>query len=135
MSDPAFLTLDEVLAIHADQIRRYGGKSGLRDLALLQSALGTTETTFEGDYLHTDLFEMAAAYLFHIVRNHPFVDGNKRTGLMVALVFLGLNDLELSVALKELFKLVSGVSTGEVAKAAVAVFLHRHSRDRDSSDS
>ena len=130
-----FLTLDEVLAIHADQIRRYGGKGGLRDLALLQSALGTTETTFEGDYLHTDLFEMASAYLFHIVRNHPFVDGNKRTGLMVALVFLGLNDLELTVDPEELFELVSGVSTGEVAKAAVAVFLHRNSRARSPSGS
>jgi death-on-curing protein len=135
VSDPAFLTLDEVLAIHADQIRRYGGKGGLRDLALLQSALGTTETTFEGDYLHTDLFEMASAYLFHIVRNHPFVDGNKRTGLMVALVFLGLNGLVLTVDPEELFELVSGVSTGEVAKAAVAVFMHRHSRALDSSDS
>jgi death-on-curing protein len=135
VSNPAFLTLDEVLAIHADQIRRYGGKGGLRDLALLQSALGTTETTFDGDYLHTDLFEMAAAYLFHIVRNHPFVDGNKRTGLMVALVFLGLNDLELTVDAEELFELVSGVSTGKVAKAAVAVFLHQHSCDRDPSDS
>ena len=135
MSDPAFLTLDEVLAIHADQIRRYGGKGGLRDLALLQSALGTTETTFEGDYLHTDLFEMAAAYLFHMVRNHPFIDGNKRTGLMVALVFLGLNGLELTVDPDELFELVSGVSTGKVAKAAVAVFLHRHSRNRDPSSS
>jgi death-on-curing protein len=135
VSNPAFLTLDEVLAIHADQIRRYGGKGGLRDLALLQSALGTTETTFDGDYLHTDLFEMAAAYLFHIVRNHPFVDGNKRTGLMVALVFLGLNDLELTVDAEELFELVSGVSTGKVAKAAAAVFLHQHSCDRDPSDS
>lgn len=135
MTDPAFLTLDEVLAIHADQIRRYGGKGGLRDIALLQSALGTTETTFEGEYLHTDLFEMAAAYLFHVVRNHPFIDGNKRTGLMVALVFLGLNDLEMTVDPDELFELVSGVSTGEVAKAAVAVFLHRNSRTRDPSDS
>jgi death-on-curing protein len=135
VTDPAFLTLDEVLAIHADQIRRYGGKGGLRDLALLQSALGTTETTFEGDYLHTDMFEMAAAYLFHIVRNHPFVDGNKRTGLMVALVFLGLNDLELTVDPEELFELVNGVSTGEVAKAAVAVFLHRNSQARDPSGS
>jgi len=132
VSDPTFLTLDEVFAIHADQIRRYGGKGGLRDLALLQSALGTTETTFDGDYLHTDLFEMAAAYLFHIVRNHPFVDGNKRTGLMVTLVFLGLNGFELAADPEELFELVSGVSTGEVAKAAVAVFLHRHSSVRAS---
>lgn len=135
MNDPAFLTLDEVLAIHADQIRRYGGKTGLRDVALLQSALGTTETTFDGDFLHTDLFEMASAYLFHIVRNHPFVDGNKRTGLMVALVFLGLNGLELTADPEELFELVSGVSTGEVGKAAVAVFLNRHSRARNPSDS
>ncbi len=133
MRDPAFLTLDEVLAIHADQIRRYGGKGGIRDLALLQSALGTTKTTFDGNYLHTDLFEMAAAYLFHIVRNHPFVDGNKRTGLMVALVFLGLNGFELTADPEELFERVSGASTGEVAKAEVAVFLQRHSRARDSS--
>jgi death-on-curing protein len=132
VSDPVFLTLDEVLAIHADQIRRYGGKGGLRDLALLQSALGTTETTFDGDYLHTDLFEMASAYLFHIVRNHPFIDGNKRTGLMTALVFLGLNSFELTADPEELFELVSGVSTGEVAKAEVAVFLQRQSRARDS---
>ena len=123
MSDPAFLTLDEVLAIHADQIRRYGGRPGLRNLALLQSALGTPETTFEGDYLHTDVFEMAAAYLFHIARNHPFVDGNKRTGLMAALVFLGLNDLELVADPNALFELVSGVAAGGVAKAQVAVFL------------
>jgi len=101
----------------------------------LQSALGTTETICNGDYLHTDLFEMAAAYLFHIVRNHPFVDGNKRTSLMVALVFLGLNGFELTADPEELFELVSGASTGEVAKAAVAVFLQRHSRARDSSDS
>ncbi len=133
MNDPAFVTLDEVLAIHADQIRRYGGRPGLRNLALLQSALGTPETTFEGDYLHTDLFEMAAAYLFHIARNHPFVDGNKRTGLMAALVFLGLNDLELAADRDALFGLVSGVAAGEVAKAQVAVFLQQHSRSRDPS--
>jgi death-on-curing protein len=131
VNDPAFLTLDEVLAIHADQIRRYGGRPGIRDQALLQSALGTPETTFEGEYLHTDVFEMAAAYLFHIARNHPFIDGNKRTALMAALVFLGLNDLELAVNPDALFELVSGVAAGEVAKAQAAVFLQQHSRRRD----
>jgi death-on-curing protein len=131
VNDPAFLTLDEVLAIHADQIRRYGGRPGLRDPALLQSALGTPETTFEGEYLHTDVFEMAAAYLFHIARNHPFIDGNKRTALMAALLFLGLNDLELAVDPDALFELVSGVAAGEVAKAQAAVFLQQHSRRRD----
>ena len=97
MTDPLFLTLDEVLGIHADQIRRYGGSSGLRDLGLLQSALAMPETTFEGEFLHGTVFEMAAAYLFHVARNHPFVDGNKRTALMCALVFLGLNGQRLDV--------------------------------------
>ena len=131
MNDPAFLTLDEVLAIHADQIRHYGGRPGLRDQALLQSALGTPETTFEGEYLHTDVFEMAAAYLFHIARNHPFIDGNKRTALMAALVFLGLNDLELAANPDTLLELVSGVEAGEVGKAQATVFLQQHSRRRD----
>ena len=126
MTDPCFLTLDEVLAIHADQIRRYGGRRGIRDLALLQSALGTPETTFEGDYLHTNVFEMAAAYFFHIARNHPFVDGNKRTALMTALVFLGLNDLELAAEPDALYELVTGVAAGDVAKAEVAVFFQRN---------
>jgi len=132
VTDPCFLTLDEVLAIHADQIRRYGGRSGIRDLALLQSALGTPETTFEGDYLHTSAFEMAAAYLFHISRNHPFVDGNKRTALMTALVFLGLNDLGLAAEPDALFDLVSGVAAGEVAKAEVAVFFQRNCHHRSA---
>jgi death on curing protein len=91
VTDPLFLTLDEVLGIHADQVRRYGGSPGLRDLGLLQSALAMPETTFEGELLHGTVFEMAAAYLFHVARNHPLVDGNKRTALMCALVFLGLN--------------------------------------------
>jgi len=105
------------------------------DLGLLQSALGTTETTFDGDFIHTELFEMAGAYLFHIVRNHPFVDGNKRTGLMGTLVFVGLNDFELAADSEDLFELVSSVPAGEDAKAAVAVFMQRYSRARDSSGS
>jgi death-on-curing protein len=120
-----------LIRIHADQIRRYGGWPGIRNLALLQSALGTPETTFEGEYLHTDVFEMAAAYLFHIARKHPFVDGKKRAGLMAALVFLGLNDLELVVDPAALYELVMGVATGAVAKAQVAVFFQQHSRGRE----
>jgi death-on-curing protein len=74
---------------------------------------------------------MAAAYLFHIARNHPFLDGNKRTALMAALVFLGLNDLELAADPNALYELVNGVAAGEMAKAQVAVFLQQHSRRRD----
>jgi death-on-curing protein len=128
--EPAFLALDEVLALHADQIRRYGGRGGVRDLGLLQAALATPRASYGGGYLHTNVFEMAAAYLFHIVRNHPFVDGNKRTGLMAALAFLGLNDLTLAAAPDALFDLVVGVAEGTSTKAEVAVFLQEHSRPR-----
>lgn len=126
MTDPAFLTLDEVFGIHAEQIRHYGGASGLRDLALLQSALAMPETTFDGEFLHGTLFEMGAAYLFHIARKHPFVDGNKRTALMSALVFLGLNDERLLVQPDLLFELVDGVASGRIEKSEVAVFFSRH---------
>ncbi len=123
MSEPEFLTLDEVLGLHADQIRRYGGASGVRDLVLLRSALAMPETTWDGEYLHPSVFEMAAAYLFHIARNHPFVDGNKRTALMCALVFLGLNGQKLRADADELYELIDGLAAGDVDKAGVAVFL------------
>lgn len=130
MSEPEFLTLDEVLGMHADQIRVYGGASGLRDLELLRSAISMPETTFDDEYLHPSVFEMAAAYLFHLARNHPFVDGNKRTALMCALVFLGLNGERLQADPGELYSLVDGVAAGEVDKAEVSVFLRRHSAAR-----
>lgn len=125
---PVFLALDEVLALHADQLERYGGSPGIRDIALLQSALAMPRATFEGSFLHSTLHEMAAAYLFHLVRNLPFVDGNKRTGLMTAIVFLGLNGLVLKSRPDELAKLVSGVASGEVGKAEIAVFFKQHTR-------
>lgn len=130
MTDPTFLTLDEVLALHADQIRCYDGRSGVREVRLLQSAIETPKATSSGEHLHTSLFEMAAAYLFHIIRNHPFVDGSKRTGLIAALAFLGLNGLQLDAESEAVLDLVMGVAAGRVAKAEVAVFLQEHSRPR-----
>ncbi len=130
MSEPTFLALDEVLAIHADQIRLYGGASGIRDLSLLSSGIAMPETTFNGEYLHGNAFEMAAAYLFHIARNHPFIDGNKRTALMCALVFLGLNGQRLEAEDDSLYELVDGVAAGSVDKSRVAVFFRDHCADR-----
>jgi len=83
------------------------------------------ETTFAEEFLHGTLFEMAAAYLFHVARNHPFVDGNKRTALMCALAFLGLNGQRLEADPNLLFELVNGVAAGDVAKAEVSVFLRQ----------
>lgn len=127
---PTFLTPDEVLALHEDQITRYGGRHGVRDLNLLFSALGTPPATFEGMFLHNDLFEMAAAHLYHVARNHPFVDGNKRTALAAALVFLWLNGFSLHADEDALTDLVLRVAAGKAIKAEAAVFLKAHSKLR-----
>ena len=123
-----FLTFDEVLALHADQIERYGGRPGIRDITLLQSALGVVSATFEGRFLHEGIHEMAAAHLFHLVRDHPFIDGNKRIGLVALLAFLGLNSRWLDARPEELERLVQGVAVGRVSKSEAAVFIQRHLR-------
>ncbi len=120
---PTFLTLGEVLEIHRDQIGRYGGAAGIRDLGLLQSALSQPRTTFGGEFLHGDLAEMAAAYLFHLVCDHPFVDGNKRVGLVSAIVFLRLNKKNLDVTEDKLEALVTSVAQGKMTKAKIAKFF------------
>ena len=123
---PVFLELDDGLALHAEQVSRYGGTGGIRDLGLLQSALGMPRASFAGAFLHPSIHEMAAAYLFHLVQNHPFIDGNKRIGLAATIAFLGLNDLWPVAEDTELAELVLCVARGELQKADVAVFLRTH---------
>jgi death on curing protein len=123
LAEPLFLSLDEVLAIHADQIRRYGGSHGVRDTGLLSSALAMPQASFGGTYLHTSLAEMAAAYLFHVASNHPFIDGNKRAALASALAFLWLNDRRLDADEDELVDLVMGIASDRLGKADAAVFI------------
>jgi death-on-curing protein len=123
-----FLGLDEVLAIHRDQVERYGGKEGVRDLGLLESAVAAPEATFDGEYLHGTLPEMAAAYLYHLAQNHPFLDGNKRVAAASMFLFLYVNDLELECTEDELVELTLGVASSKVTKAEVAVFLAAHVR-------
>ncbi len=118
-----FLSIEEVLESHAGQIASYGGALGIRDAGLLESALAQPATMFEGQYLHTDIFEMAAAYLFHITTNHPFVDGNKRVGLEAALVFLEINGHSLQATDEELVELVLQVAQSQTTKQAIAEFL------------
>lgn len=127
---PEFLQIEEILAIHRDQIERYGGSMGLRDAGLLESAAAMPQADFGGQYLHTDLFEMASAYLFHIVQNHPSVDGNKRAGTAAAIVFLAMNGVELDVDNDELAEFVLSVARGERDKATIAAFLRSHARAR-----
>jgi death on curing protein len=121
-----FLTLDEVLIAHEEQIRLFGGAAGIRDTSLLLSAMGNVEATFGGVFLHETIFEMAAAYLYGICRNHPLVDGNKRTALSAALTFLDTNQIEVHAGENELVDLVVSVAEGKTSKAGVAVFLEEH---------
>jgi len=129
MKSPVFLTLQDALYIHQEQIRRLGGSDGVRDMGLLQSALAMPQAGFGGEFLHGDLFQMAAAYLFHIVLNHPFVDGNKRVGAMAADVFLQLNGFHLPSSCEGDFeKLTLDTAQGKTEKPALAAFFKKHSR-------
>jgi death-on-curing protein len=124
-----FLNLAEVLEIHREQTTRWGGTPEIRSLPLLQSALAIVEAGAYGKRFHGDVFEMAAAYLFHIVKNHPFLDGNKRVGASAALVFLELNGVELRMPNEALVELVLGVAMGRTSKAEIAETFRQHLAD------
>jgi death-on-curing protein len=123
---PIFLSVDQLLRVHQDQVERYGGDASLRDRGLLESAAAMPAASFADQYLHAFPHEMAAAYLFHLAANHPFVDGNKRVGLAAALVFLRLNGFRLECDHGELEALVLSVARGEKEKADVAVYFREH---------
>ena len=120
---PLFLSLERVLRIHRSMIEQYGGEEGIRDAGLLHSAIAVPQASFGGEYLHADLFEMAAAYLYHIVQNHPFLDGNKRTGAAAALVFLAMNGVLLRADEEGLVDITLRVASGKSGKGEVAAFL------------
>lgn len=129
--DPIFISEEEIHVIHSDQLQRYGGSAGLRELGLLQSALAQPSASFGGQWLHRDLFEMAAAYLFSLVMNHPFVDGNKRVGGMAALAFLQINGVFVESKEDAYADLVLAVASGKAARDDVVMFLRAHSRPLD----
>lgn len=118
-----FLTLAEVIEIHADQIRRYGGHGGVRDMNLLSSAVAMPYATFSEKFLHDDIFSMAAAYAYHICQNHPFVDGNKRTALASALVFLEMNQAGVQDPHGKLYEAMISLTEGALSKDEFARIL------------
>lgn len=125
---PEFLSVEDVLELHDIQVERYGGAGGLRDRGLLESAVAQPEATFDGKPVHEDIYSMAAAYLYHIVMNHPFVDGNKRTGLLAMLVFLDLNGISIEHSTDELFDLTLSVAEGKLDKPDIASTLRELAR-------
>ncbi len=125
MADTLFLTLAEMVEIHADQIHRYGGQAGVRDLGLLESALAQPEASFAGAWLHKDHYEMAAAYAYHQCQNHPFIDGNKRAALAAALVFLELNGISILDPRGRLKNAMFRIASGKMNKADFVKLLRK----------
>ena len=120
-----FLTTLDVLEIHDRIIDNFGGAPKLRDVTLLESALAQPGMVFSGKFMHSTLHEKAAAYLFHITKNHPFVDGNKRTAVVTYLVFLQINNCYRPINHLVLYELAVGIAASQITKAEIATIL-RH---------
>ena len=122
---PKFLTLTEVLEFHEDQLRENGGSPGIRDLGLAEAALAMPQSGAGDEFFHAFPFEMAAAYLYHIVQNHPFIDGNKRTAFAAALTFLELNGYGVMGGEDELEAATWKVASGKLDKSGAAAILEK----------
>lgn len=120
-----FLTTEQVLALHQLTIRQHGGAPGVRDMKILESAVYAPQATFDSLPLHKKPEEIAAAYLFYICQNHPFVDGNKRVGLLAALVFLDVNGYFINFSEKELEKMVFETAGGKADKKKIIAFFRK----------
>ena len=118
-----FLTVDQVIEIHDEMLRRYGGLAGIRDVNLLHSSVFLPQTAAFGQDLCPSIYDKAAAYMFYIVRNHPFCDGNKRTGYTAALIFLQANGIDIVFDKEDLEKIVIEVASGKFGKEQLAYFF------------
>lgn len=126
MKEPRFLSLEDVLKIHQNQLFQHGGIDGIRSTELLQSAIAQPFASVGGEFLHATIFEMAAAYLFHICQNHPFLDGNKRSALQACDVFLFLNGYDLVADEDEVAQMVLSIANDGLKKAEIAVFIEKN---------
>ncbi len=126
MQTPRFISISQVLDIHQDEINSFGGTSGVRDKGLLDSALAQPQATFGGELLHPTIHEQAAAYLYHLAMNHPFIDGNKRTAFAVMDTFITLNGYSLNLSQEQAYNLVIQVVQKEISKEELSAFLELH---------
>jgi death-on-curing protein len=119
--------LDEVLRIHAQSLAEHGGSEGVRDLGLVESALASAKNIFY--YAHGDLFDVAAGYAFHVAESQAFVDGNKRTAVVAALVFLGRNGVYVQPAPWDLYSAMIDVAEKKKNKADLAEIFRKRAND------
>ncbi len=120
-----FLSLEDVLELHEMQLAQYGGATGIRDPGLLESAVMMPQASFGGQYVHNGICEMAAAYAFHIAENQPFVDGNKRTAIVAALVFLDWHQLDVEDPGEELYNAMISLAERRIDKAELAKIFEK----------
>jgi len=125
MNEPLWIDLDEALAAHDLQLAEHGGSSGVRDQGLLESALARPRNVFAYSP-ETTLFHLAAAYAVGIVKNHPFVDGNKRTGLVVAVGFLELNEIEIVASQPETYLTFLALAASELSEEDLVKWFEAH---------
>lgn len=122
-----FVPEELVMIIHSDLLQRYGGRAGLQDLPLLQSCLAQPKITLGQKFVHKSLFDKAAAYGFHLCRNHPFIDGNKRVAFVLMDLFLQGNGWEILANEEDAYSLMINLSSGKVSKAQLSSWLKNHS--------
>jgi len=127
MGEVVFLELDDILLLHSLAINKYGGSMETRDVGLVDSAISQPKATFDGEFLHSNIHEMAAAYFFHISQNQGFADGNKRTGFLAIFSFLELNGYELTISDDDLWETLLTVARGEMEKNELSEFLSNNS--------
>jgi death-on-curing protein len=121
-----YLALIEILELHRRILEQSGGALGIRDMSLLESAIAQPRMTFGGEDLYPSLLEKAAALGFSIIMNHPFVDGNKRTGHAATETFLVLNGLEINASVDEQERMVFAIASGKLAREAFVEWLHQN---------
>jgi len=126
MKNINFIPKKAILYFHEQLIQIYGGSTGIRDEKLLDSAIQQPRSTFEGNYLHNSIFKMASAYGFHLCKNHPFVDGNKRIALVAMDTFLQNNGYEITASEKETYKIMIKLSSEGLSKDELTNWLKQN---------
>lgn len=127
-----YLAVEQLLRLHEMQLRAFGGSPGLRDRGRLEAAAARPQMTFGGEDLYPDLAAKAAALMHSLVTNHPFVDGNKRVGVMAAELLLVVNGHDLEAEDNDLVELTFGVARGEISSEALAIWLRQRIRAREA---